>query len=199
MSSCRIQMSKRSLLLALLCELDQSSDDLCRVWTSTRVASLIVFDAGTATRDQERMSSALKGQQSKKKTSQISSQNAFRRRSICQEASSSCPDCQCPRLAVFLSSVVSEAADSRSLQAGKVLRRELRKWALEELGDANGNYHAESFSNGYEPSRNYSVRSTGLSSMEDMTLTRIAGCHRIPEHPSIQCGLHTTILHEGKE
>ena len=145
------------------------------------------------------MSSALKGQQSKKKTSQISLQNAFRRRNICQEASSSCPDCQCPRSAVFLSSVVSEAADSRSLQAGKVLRRELRKWALEDLGDANGNYHAESFSNGYEPSRNYSVGSTGLSSMEDMTLTRIAGCHRTPKHPSIQCGLHTTIPHGGKE
>ena len=48
-------------------------------------------------------------------------------------------------------------ANSRPLQAGKVLRRELRKWAVEELGDANGNYHAESVASAHDPSRNYSV------------------------------------------
>jgi hypothetical protein len=45
----------------------------------------------------------------------------------------------------------------RPLQAGKVLRRELRRWAVEELGDANGNYHAESVASAHDPSRNYSV------------------------------------------
>jgi hypothetical protein len=48
------------------------------------------------------MSSALKGQESKKKTSRLSLQNEFRRGNVCQEVSSSCPDCHCPRSAVFL-------------------------------------------------------------------------------------------------
>jgi hypothetical protein len=48
------------------------------------------------------MSSALKGQQFKKTTSRLSLQNEFRQRNVCQEVSSSCPDCHCPRSAVFL-------------------------------------------------------------------------------------------------
>jgi hypothetical protein len=75
------------------------SQGLRRVWKSTRIASLIVFDAGTTTKAHERTWSAPKEQRYKKTTSRISLQNAFRPPSACQEASSSCPSCRCPRSA----------------------------------------------------------------------------------------------------
>lgn len=147
-------MSKWSLLSALRCELMMRSRPCFHVHQSS---VLIESNVGTTTKAHELMWSAPKEQGCKKTTSRTLLQNAFRQPSGCQEVSSSCPSCHCPRSAMPSHLSYWDNAKFRPLQAGKVLRRELRRWAVEELGDANGTYHAESFASAYDPSRNYSV------------------------------------------
>ena len=147
-------MSKWSLLSALRCELTMRP----RPWFHAEQSGVLIeSNVGTMTKVHELMWSAPKEQGCKKTTSRILLQNAFRQPSGCQEVSSSCPSCHCPRSAMPSHLSYWDNAKFRPLQAGKVLRRELRRWAVEELGDANGTYHAESFASAYDPSRNYSV------------------------------------------
>ena len=92
-------MSKWSLLSALRCELMMRSRPCFHVHQSS---VLIESNVGTTTKAHELMWSAPKEQGCKKTTSRTLLQNAFRQPSGCQEVSSSCPDCHCPRSAVFL-------------------------------------------------------------------------------------------------